>query len=398
MTIAMKKSFFAALLIAFASLGTLNADVLEPSAYQLFGISAGYNDVFFGDYYGREGDIEGHAAVKGNLTAIDYGFGSGEMAKHSDNKNVLVVGGNVYAKGAGVYDGNAYIGGSINKIAVDYVNTSGKRIKSDDAWNTMHASDNVVAAYNRDDPNYQASKGTVYANGFPTENWVNGQPDTIQSQAWYAESGLTSLPFDFTVAEEQLRTVHSDLWGLDNTITATFNDRNIMVDLTGLAGLQVLTLDAADFMAMGDNRNIHLTNAGDDLTLLINITNETGLDYLWLRNEIVINGSIAEQYGDFDGSNILLNTAMDNVRVENVAFNGSLLALDAEVYIAHGNIDGQVFAGSGYTEDGGEFHAYYTFDDKHFQPAATPEPASLLIVGLGLGAIGLSRRFRKDGK
>lgn len=356
------------------------ADIEGTSAGQFFGISSAYNDVFLGNYYGNEGDIEGHAAVGGNLTAINYGFGSGEMATHADNKNVLVVGGDVYAKGAGVYDGNAYIAGSINPTAVN-----GKT----DKWNTVHASDRVIAEYNQGNPNYQAEKGTIYANSFPT-----GNPDTIQNQKWFSESGYSTIPFDFTVAKEQLQTASSQLWNYQDTLTASFNDRNIVIDLAGLTGLQVLTLDAVDFMNMGDNRNIYINNAGADLTLLINITNELNSDYLWLRNEIVINGVADPMYADFDGSNILLNTDMENVRIENVAFNGSLVALNAEVYVREGNIDGQVFAGSGYTERGGEFHAHYTFDDRHLTNA-TPEPASMLIFGAGLVGLAAVRRFRK---
>ena len=369
--------FFAFLALAF----TANADIVQPNAYQIFGISGAYNDVFFGNYYGNEGDIEGHAAIKGDLTAINYGFGSGEMAKHAGNKNVLVVGGNVYAKGAGVYDGNAYIAGSLNPTTVN-----GKT----DKWNTVHATDRVVADYNRENPNYKAEKGTIYANGFPT-----GDPDSTQSQKRFAESGMSTIPFDFTVAENQLRTVSTDLRSMQSTIDASFNDRNIVIDMSGLAGLQVLTLDAAHFMGMGSDRNLFINNAGDDLTLIVNIINEQGLDYLWLRNEIVINGNSDPMYAGFDGSNILFNTDMENVRIENVAFNASLLALDAEVYVRQGNIDGQVFAGSGYTERGGEFHAYYTFDDKHFQPTVTPEPASILIFGLGMGSLALARRHRR---
>lgn len=370
-----KMAFFSVCFIGFLTIATISkADVLEPSAYQLFGISAAYNDVFFGDYYGRNGDIEGHAAIKGNVDVQSYGFGSGEQNLHSREVNstpTLVVGGNVKASGSGVYDGDAYIQGTLTPQA-------GKT-----KWNTL--STQGTGPYNSVDPGYQGTAGTVYVKGT--------QDSDLDYQ--YQKHTEESIPFDFTVAENQLRTVSSDIWALQNTVGATIEDRNIVIDLSGLTGLQVITLDAAAFMEMGSNRNIFINNAGDDLTLIVNVTNELGLDYLWLRNEIVINGNADPMYADFDGSNILFNTYIENVRIENVAFNASLLALDAEVYVTHGNIDGQVFAGSGYTEAGGEFHAYYTFDDKHFQPAATPEPASMLIFGLGMGALALARRRRK---
>ncbi len=364
---------FVSACLAFLTTAAVRADMDRPSTYQLFGISSGFNDVFFGDYYGRNGDIEGHAAVKGNLDARDYGFGGGEQAKHADDRNVLVVGGNAIVKGVGVFDGNAYVAGNV-------VNASS------DKWNTMGAEGTGPAIYNRENPDYVGTRGTVYADGFPT-----GTPDrNAQRQEYLSQSGHSSIPFDFTLAEAQLRQTSSDLWDYADTVTGTFANGNYEIDLTGKTGLQVITIDASVFMALGTNKNIYI-DAGADTTLLVNVTNDAGLDYLWFRNELVINGNPDEMRSDFDGSNILFNTAMDDVRIENVAFNASLVALDAEVFIAHGNIEGQVFAGSGRTIDGGEFHAYYTFDDKHFG-AATPEPASIMILGIGLAGLGIVRR------
>ena len=348
----------------------VRADVTQPSVYQLFGISAAYQDVFFGDYYGRNGDIEGHAAIKGNLDAQAYGFGAGEQNRHPASQGpTLVVGGNATVSSSGVYDGDAYIAGTLTPHA------GGSK------WNTLGTMG--TGPYNSVDPGYQGTPGTVY---------VAGTLD-YDLDPTYQKHTTESIPFDFTVAESQLRKVSSDLWTLENTVSGGYVDGQYTVDLTGLNGLQVVTIDSSIFNGLGGSQNIYI-NAGADTTLLINVT---GSGTLALGREFVINGNPDSFYGDFDGSNILINAKdFSQINVSGVALNASLLALDANIDVMRGNIDGQVFAASAHTTNGGEFHAYYTFDDKHFgSPAATPEPATMLIFGIGLVGLSAARRYRK---
>ncbi|GHT29222.1 hypothetical protein FACS18942_10260 [Planctomycetales bacterium] len=381
------------------------ADVVAPGTTQLLGIAAEFNDVFFGDFYGKNGDIEGHAAIQGNVTAIDYGFGGGEMAKHQ-GETVLVVGGNVNAKGTGVYDDNAYIKGTLTGINTDGTKNSGQ-------WNSMHATDKVVAQYNQENLNYKAATGTVFAaeiaDGAGRYDYHPHQELDAAQHHSFTTAADVDLLFDFAVAKEQLTRTSADLAALQSTVSGTFDSsNNYIIDLTGLSGLQVVDIDAQVFQTIGNliGSNLYInTDLNADLTLLINITNQNALEDLYLRREFVINGQGGESSGiehingSFDGSNILINTDMSHITIENTAINASLLALDAEVYIQHGNINGQTFAGSGYTENGGEFHAYYTFDDKHLTTNATPEPATMLIFGLGaLAASAFTaarRRMRK---
>lgn len=358
----------------FADSSFVRADVLEPSASQLFGVSAAYNNVIFGDYYARSGDTEGHIAIQGNVDVQKHAFGAGEQVMHQDGP-VLVVGGNVVASSSDVYDGDAYIGGKLTSAVGSQ-------------WNALGVKGSGPDAYNLHDPNYEGTTGTIYV--ADTSNFIQWGPD-------YHQELTTSLPFDFTVAQEQLRTVSTELFAMNETVTGSFAANTgshdvYNIDLTGMSGIQVLTMDAATFNAID---SLYIT-AEADTTLILNILAD-GTDTLdFTKWTMYINGDANEFVGDFDGSNILLNTDVENIVVSSAKVNMSILGLDAHFDIQHGHITGQAFGESASLTNGGEFHAYYTFDDQHFgTPAATPEPGTMLIFGLGLAGLGLgSRRFR----
>ncbi len=364
----------AAFFAAGCFVSVARADIVEPNAYQLFGISSAYNNVFFGDYYGRNGDIEGHAAIKGNLDVQSYSFGSGEQSQHPSSQGpTLVVGGNARVSGATVHDGDAYIGGTLTPQ------------NGQSKWNMLGTSG--TGPFNTIDPNYRGTPGTVYVGGTP-----NSQLDTT-----FQRHTDMNIPFDFMAAEAQLRKVSSDLLFMDDTVSGGLVNGNYTVDLTGKSGVQVVTIDASVFNGLQNGRSIFIDGEADT-TLIINVTDVFGAGTLSLNREFFINGVDGSFNGDFDGSNILINTAMSQVDIWGAAINASLLALDATVNVEHGHIDGQVFASDANTREGGEFHAYYTFDDSHFSPgqggAATPEPASCLIFACGLLGIGYANRRR----
>ena len=342
----------------FLLFAILSAGVFVSSARaDLFGISSPYNDVFFGDYYGRNGDIEGHAAIKGNLDVFAYSFGQFHQNLHPASQGpTLVVGGNVKSSGATV-EGDTYIAGTLSP-------------QGSDKWNTLG-----IQGY-----------GTMY---------LGGDSELLYSY----QKPITTIPFDFELAEAQLWSVSSNLYNLANTVICEYvNQSTYIIDLTGKTGLQVVTIDAAIFNALLNTQNIWV-NAGADTTLIINVTDDGNAGYLNLKKEFAINGNVNPSYGPFDGSNILINTDIDKVNISGVALNASLLALNAHIDVQNGNIDGQAFGASASTSGGGEFHAFYKFDDKHVHfedtpPASVPEPATCAILACGLLGLGYANRRR----
>lgn len=377
---------FTAILLVAPSVA--QADVITGP---VFGKNAMFQDVFFGNYTGRDGDIEGHAAIKGDVDAFRYGFGSGQQNLHTDGP-VLVVGGNVKATGSGVFDGNGYIGGTSTTYAKNAViygqdgttpyirnKVIGRSVSDTDYLSP--AGEGRTISYNTLDPGYIGRAGTV--------------------QSGYNVSNV----FDFDAAEAELRQISSGLFSLNDNITGEASYlgeylgktyQKLELNLTQ-AGLNVITLDVSLLNQLG--WGTFSINSQVDSTLLINVTDVNGIGY-WDMATMIINGmdqmEQTKQYYDFDGSNILFNV-QDSLRINSIGQDiyASVLAVDSDFTVMAGHISGQVFGRSAYTEQGGEFHAYYTFDDKHL-PNATPEPATILIFGIGMvgGAVAAYRRKR----
>ena len=363
--------------IVFCVAGTVQAE-------GIFGISSNYNNVFFGDYYGRNGDIEGHAAIQGNLDVQSYGFGSGQQNLHPSTMGpTLVVGGNVKASGAGVYDGDAYVQGTMTPQ------------NGQTKWNTLNT--HGTGPYNTIDPNYQGTEGKVY---------VKGTQDS-DLHTTYQKHTDADIPFDFDLAKQELQKVSSELSSLDDTISAVQQGNNWVIDLTQSTGLQIVTMAAETLNAIASSNGCLLVNAGADTTLVLNVTGNGELKFE--HGAIIINGRQGDEgfasnlagIADFNGSNILINAEeITKVSLIHAEVNASLIALNADFDVQHGHFSGQVFGGSAKTTEGGEFHAFYLFDDQHIGTStsssnATPEPATMLIFGLGLAGLGFGQLRRK---
>ena len=373
----MVSNFFKAAVfgLVFCVAGTVQAEI--------FGISSNYNNVFFGDYYGRNGDIEGHAAIQGNVDVQNYAFGSGQQNLHPSSMGpTLVVGGNVKASSTDVYDGDAYIQGTLTPQA-------GKN-----KWNTLGTKG--TGKYNTIDRDYQGTPGTVYVKGT--------QDADLDYQ--YQEHTDAAIPFDFDLAKQQLQKVSSELSSLEITAVARENGNNWVIDLTKSTGLQVVTMAAETLNEIAGTGGCLLVNAGADTTLVLNVTGNGELNFK--GGAIIINGRQRDEdpdnlanLADFNGSNILINAAdITSVNLTNAEVNASLIALNADFDVQHGHFSGQVFGASASTTNGGEFHAFYLFNDQHIgtpTPSgnATPEPATLAIFGLSLTGLGFGQLRRK---
>lgn len=352
------------------------ADVVGAGVSHLFGISSAYNDVFFGNYEGVNGDIEGHAAIGGDLTASAYSFGDWRREKHSEGP-VLVVGGNAYVSSSTYADGDVYVQGSMN-------NFDGTPA----GWNALTRNNNTGGTVT--DPGYVSNMaGNVY---------IGDKSNLGSSHYDYYKQLEGGIPFDFALAKEQLTNVSSELMALGATAQVQQNGKNFVVDVRGSDGLQTVFIDAALFQLMNDISGSSLSILADaDTTVLVNVTNDSNLDILYLTKDLILNGHAGDFDDDgFDGRNVLFNVdgSIDEIYLAEISFQGSILAVDSNFDVQHGHVSGQAFGNNATTSNGGEFHAYYDFDDKHFNNV-TPEPASILIFGAGIGGLALTRRFRK---
>lgn len=393
----MKKNVITTLVIVFSficCISTANSLVKadELSITPFLGAAGEYNDVFFGNYSGIKGDIEGHAAIEGDVDVQNYSFGAWQKEKHT-GRNVLVIGGNATISSTTVHDGDAYIGGTLSD-------------HSGGLWNALTV--NKAEEENNDETriktktalDYDATPGTVYVQD--TSNF--GPNNHHPYQQSFTDGNIAGLPFDFDAAKQHLQNASSYLSDLESTVDAEKRDGGLWIDLEGKTGLQVVTLEAS----LLDAANLFIIN-GTDTTLIINVINGLGLETIDGKtvlnlNEIHIDGENDVFTGDFDGSNILFNvdSSINQINVSSANINASVLAIDTDFDVQFGHISGQVFGASAHTENGGEFHAYYTFDDKHLTNgstdgagATTPEPATLLMLGFGLAGIPVVRRFRK---
>lgn len=373
----MKKSVFVifgflGIMVFLCSPLLLKGESVSSGESRLFGIAADYNNVFFGDYRGTNGDIEGHAAIGGNLYASAYSFGDWRREKHSGGP-VLVVGGDAYVSSSTVGDGDAYIGGNL------YAYNGAKN------WNMLTRS--TTSGILTDSSYISNYDGTIYIGG---ENKISYD---------YYEQLNGEVPFDFAAAQNALRTVSSELMSFNATTLGIFTNGDYVIDLSGLSGIQTVFVDAQIFQMLSNTGKNMMIYADADTTLILNVTNELGLDTLYLNRDVLLNGHAADfDSDDFDGRNLLMNvdSSIENIDVSKISFQGSILAVDSHFDVAHGHVSGQAFGASATTTNGGEFHAYYNFDDKHFGDGTTntPEPATILIFGIGLGGLALRHRLR----
>ena len=202
---------------------------------------------------------------------------------------------------------------------------------------------------------------------------------------------LSGNPIDFQAAYDELSAT-SQYWStLDQTGTVTKNNWSTTLDGTGLGDFVTFNITADDIASVTRYINVDAV-----ATVLINVS---GTNALISSNSFFING---------DGNNSGANNAevifnffeAEDLTVRWTAFNGTLLAPDADLELYGGGINGQAIVASAYTHSGGEFHNF-SFDNTNTPevpddgPAAVvPSPAAVW-VGLSLLGSMILRRNRR---
>lgn len=167
-------------------------------------------------------------------------------------------------------------------------------------------------------------------------------------------------------------------------------------------GTQVVNINLDDLFHSGDSSNfgwgLNITGHSDT-QLLVNILGGENYDDLTLSGGYQLFGGIAAE-------NIIFNFIdVDTFTMQNASIAGNILAVDTDLILEAGNIEGYSAFGNITTLSGGEFHNKFMFGGEFDLPtipdgpdppsSVTPEPASMGIVGIGLLSLALLRRRRQ---
>lgn len=342
--------YIIALLLTFFSLfpaSPTKADVLNS-----LGLDPSLNLLSLGDFNSYYSDVQGRVAVGGNATLQGYSINL--IRNSSSSAPGLTVGGDLNFYNGRIW-GDTVVGGNLTS------NYSGL------------FSGNVMVGGNLD-----ASQGLSVDSG--KQAVVNGSATSISGVTLPIVIDPTPLDIGFNFAAEAVRlTALSEKLGLEeNTGTVSDVYGTIKLDATGLE-LAIFDITAADAA-----KNLLLSGLSETATVIINIS-----------GEIVDFGF--HGYTNFSAAadRILFNLPDATSITLSSGIYGSLLAPLASVQHQWGVINGQVVVGNWYSS--------VQVNDKPFEGniprAATPEPGTILLVGLGAAGLAfMSRRARKNRK
>jgi choice-of-anchor A domain-containing protein len=338
-------------------------------------------------------DMQGPVAVAGNAylngVGVDtYGQGSaglvvgGNLSQNggNDSGNVFVggnaaissggginnlsVGGNLTSTG-GTISGNVFVGGAATNLAGGV--TINGSLNLTGANSSLNASGNggsspngiyVTASTQVNDPSYwNAAK-------------VGGGPATPSS------------PVDLYGSSTDLQNASTAL-AASGTQTVTSSGGAITITLNS-SGLNVINLNLANGATIN---GINIVNANGVVPTGV-VINVNG-------NNLNFNGG-SFNLGSLSTGQVLFNfTTASTVNLSNLAFLGDVLAPLATIDFISGQLQGSLIAdnyiGNGQINEGTPFADVLPTYNVPGGTAATPEPGSMLIFGVGLAGICLLR-------
>jgi len=331
--------------IAFAPASPAKADVLNA-----LGLDPSLNLLSLGDFNSYYSDVQGRVAVGGNATIQGYSINL--LRNSSSSAPGLTVGGNLNFYNGSIW-GDTVVGGNLISN-----------------WSGSFSGNVSVGG------NLNASQGLSVSPG--KQVVVNGSVTSIPYLNVPIVMDPTPLDIGFNFASEATRlTALSEKLDLEaNTGTVSNVYGTIKLDATGLEKA-IFDISAADAA-----KNLLLSGLSSTATVIINIS-----------GEIVDFGF--HGYTNFEGAanRILFNLPDATSITLSSGIYGSLLAPLASVQHQWGVINGQVVVGNWYSS--------VQVNDRPFDGdiprAATPEPGTMLLMGLGAAGLAfMSRRARKN--
>lgn len=313
--------------------------LLLPASLQAtpLGVAGDYNVFIFGDVNQRYTDTQGGVAVGGNASYEHMSVASHvyESLPHGD----LVVGGDLdWSHGS-----------------VGWLNPS-----------TPDSSD--------------SKNGSIVVGGTAKIGLDKDGYETV------TYGSMTSgMPIDFVSEQQRLQSL-SNYWGNlspNGTTSILFDGDEIHLDGADPL-LNIFSLDGA---MLQQDLGFHI-NVPETATTLVNVS---GLSSNLQNFGFFFNGAEGNNNPDFPDTSILYNFfEADALTIAGIEIHGSILAPFADILFYDGHIDGNLIARA--LEGDGEAHNEL-FDGDLPTPPAVPEPATIVLLGMGLiGAAIASKR------
>jgi choice-of-anchor A domain-containing protein len=323
--------------------------------------------------------------LNGGGSAYIGGSNSGTLTVSGGSANLSVIGANSgalsLASGGSVYVGNgntanvSISGGSTTTLGING-NTSGNLTLNNTSTLSLNGSNTGTIYLNGGTLNYTGSAGNV-------TNINGGAVNPVGSVNLTAPtSTLGSFAGTF---QTQLTALSTQLSGVAANSTATSSSGAVTLNASpNSSGVAVFNINSSLFSGAS--------------TVTINLDGATSVIINVNVDSCVTNVCTFAPTANFEDPTDYASTVLWNfINATNLnfttEFGGSILAPDATVDNS-GSIDGTVVAAndSGST---GELHSDGYTGQFPGTPVATPEPASLLLIGTGIAGLATIRRRRR---